>query len=110
MAATHVNAAGTLNDQPGVAALVDLGAGTAVDAANGNTTPNNGELELYVTATAADATFTVQRPEGPDEVFNIATVGHLYVLGPFETDEFGPDLVWTGLATTTVRPVQRRIP
>ena len=110
MAATAVNIVATLNDQPGIAAMVDCGAGTAVDAANGNSCPNNGLVELYVTATAADAAFTVIRPEGPDAVYDIATVGHLYVLGPFETDEFGATLEWHGLATTTVRPVQLPIP
>lgn len=101
----------TIADQPMVAGLLDLGAGHAVDAVNGNSTPNNGLLFLYVTCTAADATFTVHRPEGPEnEVFDIATVGHLYRLGPFDPTEFGHDLVWTGLATTTVRIVQQDVP
>jgi hypothetical protein len=108
-APTHVNPAGTLNDQPGVAAQVHLAAATAVDATNGNTTPNNGLLYLYVSATAADATFTVVRPELPDQAYSIP-VGGLDILGPFEVDEFGPDLVWHGLATTSVRPVQLNIP
>jgi hypothetical protein len=110
MAATHIAADATLNDQPGIAATVDLGAGHAVDATNGNITENNGLVYLYVTATAADATFHTVRPEGPDQVHNIASTTHLYVLGPFEADEFGPSVEWHGLATTTVRVVQLLIP
>jgi hypothetical protein len=110
MAATHIASDGTLNDQPGIPALVDLGAGHATDATNGNVADNNGLVMLYVTATAADATFSVKRPEGPAQAYNIAVTGHLYVLGPFEVDEFGPSINWTGLATTTVRVAQLAIP
>lgn len=110
MAATRLNTDATLNVQPDIAAQVDLGAGHTLDATNGNVTANNGLVMLYVSATAADATFTVVRPEGPDPVYNIASTTHTYVLGPFATDEFGPDLAFKGLATTSVRVVQLLIP
>lgn len=110
MAATHIATDATLNDQPMIAAQVDLGAGHTLDATNGNHTENNGQLELYVTATAADANFTVVRPEAPDAVYPISSTTHLYVLGPFDITEFGADLQFKGLATTTVRVVQRLIP
>lgn len=109
MAATHVATDATLNSQPGIPAQVHLGAGHVVDATNGNHTENNGLVLLVVTATAADATFKVIRPEAPDQPYTIAS-GAIDVLGPFETDEFGADLNWKGLVTTSVRVVQLLIP
>jgi hypothetical protein len=109
MAVTHFAVDAVLNDQPGIPAQVHLGAGHALDATNGNHTENNGVLFLYCTATAADTTFVVVRPEGPDAHYTIAS-GAFDVLGPFDTTEFGADLQFKGLATTSVRVVQLNIP
>jgi hypothetical protein len=107
---THIAADATMNDQPGIAATVDLGAGHTVDATNGNQTENNGLLMLLVTASVADPTFHTVRPEGPDQVHPITSTTHPFMLGPFETDEFGPSVEWHGLATTTVHVLQLNIP
>jgi len=85
---------------------MDLSGGTATDAVNGNSTANNGSLYLFVTTSAADATFTIRKPEeAAGQVENLAN-GAIRWLGPFRTDIYGDHVEWTGLATTKVLPVQ----
>lgn len=83
---------------------MDLTGGTASDATNGNTTPNNGQVLLYVTASAAD-TLHVNRPE--IGVLNIPLAsGATRLLGRFEVDQYGEAIEWNAAATTKVLPVQ----
>jgi hypothetical protein len=86
----------------------DLGAGTAADATNGNSTPNNGSLVLFILGTATD-TVTVTRPEEAtaDAAPIAVTANHLEVAGPFELDLYGATLAYKAGATTTkIWPVQ----
>lgn len=92
----------------GEMAINDLGAGSAADATNGNSTPNNGSLVLLVLATVAD-TIVVTRPEEGSANAAPAPIAanHLTTVGPFETDLYGTTLGYkAGLVTTKVWPVQ----
>jgi hypothetical protein len=92
----------------GEMAINDLGSGTAADATNGNSTPNNGSLVLLVLGTAAD-TLTITRPEesSADAASVTVVANHLMTFGPFEVDLYGPTLGYKAGATTTkVWPVQ----
>lgn len=87
-------------------ASMDLTGGTATDATNGNSTPNNGSVYLFVTTSAADATFTIRKPEeAAGQVENLAN-GAMRMLGPFRTDIYGDHIEWNGLATSKVLPIQ----
>lgn len=94
----------SVDQSPGVAADVDVTTGTAIDATNGNSTPNNGAVRLLVTSAAAD-TVIIVRPEEPDDS-RAFLANKKRLIGPFEPDLYGDPLVWHGAATTTVVAIQ----
>jgi hypothetical protein len=88
--------------------VTDLGAGTASDITNGNSTPNNGSVVLFILGTATD-TVTVSKPEeSVGDAEPIAVVAnHLETAGPFELDVYGPTLNYkAGAVTTKIWAVQ----
>lgn len=108
MAATPIAALPFGVEALGEVNVNDLGAGSAADATNGNSTPNNGSLVLFFLGTAAD-TITVTRPEGAagDAEVITVTANHLENAGPFEVDIYGATLAYKAGATTTkIWPVQ----
>lgn len=101
MAATAITLNQLSSVSPSVASQSSF-APTACDATNGNTVPNDGTVRLIFTATATD-TVNVNFP-GRANVDPVPIVsGHVTIVGPFEEDEFGPNLVFkAGLVTTLV--------
>lgn len=91
---------------------VDLTTGTAADATNGNSTPNNGKVRLLLQNTAASSeTVTVTRSELVDGAALptrsvVIAANKTVLVGPFQTDVYGSSLQYkAGLATTKVIPV-----
>jgi hypothetical protein len=106
MARTNVNAAqAAWQSSADILANMDLSGGSASDASNGNTTPNNGQVLLFVTASAADTVHVVQ-PEGAGPANFAIANGGMRMLGRFEVDRFGENIEWNALATTKVLPIQ----
>lgn len=108
MAASPIAAQAFGMEPLGALNFSDLGAGTAADATNGNSTPNNGATILVCLGTAADTVVVTRPEEGSSNAASQAIVAnHLSFMGPFETDIYGPTLNYKAGATTTkVWPVQ----